>query len=60
MGGRHNPRDVVGDTKVNILHVGEERQHADAITKALNITLFERHVRALGNLGLLEGIRRFV
>ena len=46
----HFIREVVGKKELNVVHVASEWQHADIITKALHITLFKRHRKALLNL----------
>lgn len=41
----HTVRDAVEAGKVSILHVRSEEQHADILTKALDMKTFERHAR---------------
>ena len=46
----HFIRELVESGEVKIVHVGTEEQHADMLTKALDVKLFKRHRAALMNL----------
>ena len=43
-------RELVGKKELKVVHVASECQHADILTKALQITLFKWHRKALLNL----------
>ena len=43
-------RDAIEDGLVHIVYVRSEQQHADILTKALDIRTFELHAKALMNL----------
>ena len=53
--GRNKPIDVrwhfirglVGKKELKVVHVASEWQYADILTKALRVTLFKRHRKAL-------------
>ena len=45
----HIVRDTVEEGVVDIKHVRSEEQHADVLTKALDVKTFERHARFLMN-----------
>ena len=42
--------ELVGKNELIVVHVASEWQHADILTKALRVTLFQRHRKALLNL----------
>ena len=47
----HIVRDAVEEELVRIVYVRNEEQHADILTKALDMRTFEPHAKALMNLG---------
>ena len=46
----HFIRELVGKKGLKVVHVASEWQHADILPKALHVTLFKRHRKALLNL----------
>ena len=42
--------ELVGKNEPKVVHVASEWQHGDILTKALHVTLFKRHRKALLNL----------
>lgn len=43
-------RDTIQEGEVIIIHVKTEEQHADALTKALDMKMFNKHIHALMNV----------
>ena len=46
----HFIRGLVEKKELKVMHVASEWQHAGILTKALHVTLFKRHRKALLNL----------
>ena len=46
----HFIRELARKKELKVVHLASEWQHADILTKALHVTLFKRHPKALLNL----------
>ena len=53
----HIVRDAVEKGLIRIVYVMSEEQHADILTKALDMRTFELHAKALMNLSRYEGMK---